>query len=899
MTAAYGTHAPDPERLRLKEQAQGLRDWQLWGPYLSDRQWGTVREDYSADGEAWNHVTYEDAKSRAYRWGEDGLAGLSDSTQRLCLALGLWNGADPLLKERLFGLSGPEGSHGEDVKELYWHLDAVPSHAYLRMLYKYPQRAFPYEELRAANRGRPRPEGEFELLDTGILDGNRYFDVFMEYAKADEADILMRVTVHNYGPEPARLHVLPQLWFANHWSWRQGHPKPSMALDGWQCVAAEHRMLGRYTFHVEDAAELLFCENETNPHAFGLPPGEGVFKDGLHDRIVGGWRDAVRRDGPATKVGAWHVRTVEPGGTWVVRARLVRGQPILPPFTGFDALVDLRRSEADRFYEPIQRDLQGDDARSVQRQAFAGMIWNKQFYKFDVYRWLRGDPAMPPPPPERKQGRNSDWRHLSAEDIISMPDKWEYPWFAAWDLAFHCVPFALIDPAFAKHQLLLLTSEDYMHPNGQIPAYEWAFGDANPPVHAWAAWRVFEIEKIANGGRGDRIFLERIFHKLLLNFAWWVNRKDAQGRNVFQGGFLGLDNIGVFDRSRPLPTGGFLDQADGTAWMAMFALKMMRIALELAFDDDVFEDIASKFFEHFLYIAQALNNIGERGIGLWSESDKFFHDVLNLPDGTMHELKLRSMVGLTPLFAAETIEPDLLHRLPRFARRLDLFLSRRTDLASLVSRWNEPGVGERRLLSLLRGHRVKRLLVRMLDPEEFLSDYGIRSMSRVHAAEPYVFETEHERISVGYEPGESQTFMFGGNSNWRGPVWFPMNYLIVEALERFHYYYGDDFLVECPTGSGNLMTLKEISCEVAGRLTRLFLKDGRGRRPIHGNRELLQTDPAFADHVWFHEYFHGDTGTGLGASHQTGWTGLVANLLLRQPCAILPLRQLGAHPGRE
>jgi len=879
MMAPHGTTGLDTERLRLKEQAQSLRNWQLWGPYLSDRQWGTVREDYSADGEAWNHVTYEQACSRAYRWGEDGLAGFSDSTQRLCLALALWNGADPILKERLFGLSGPEGSHGEDVKELYWHLDAVPSHAYLRMLYKYPQRRFPYEELRAANGGRARSEGEFELIDTGILAEDRYFDVFVEYAQADEADILMRVTVHNRGPEAAPLHVIPQLWFANHWSWREGHPKPRMTMESKDSVSTVHRKLGEYTFHVEPDAELLFCENETNPHAFGIPPEAGVFKDGLHDRIIGGWRDAVRTKGPGTKVGAWHVRTLEPGETWTVRVRLMRGQPILPPFTGFDALVDLRRGDADRFYAELQKDIDDPDARLVQRQAFAGMIWNKQFYKFDVYRWLRGDPTMPPPPPERLHGRNSDWRHLSADDIISMPDKWEYPWFAAWDLAFHCLPLALIDPAFAKQQLLLLTSEDYMHPNGQIPAYEWHFSDVNPPVHAWAAWRVFEIERNAVGGRGDRVFLERIFHKLILNFAWWVNRKDAQGRNVFQGGFLGLDNIGVFDRSRPLPTGGFLDQADGTAWMAMFALKMMRIALELALEDDVFQDIASKFFEHFLYIAQALNNIGERGIGLWSETDKFFHDVLNLPDGSMHELKLRSMVGLIPLFAVETIEPDILRRLPRFARRLDLFLNRCTDLADLVSQWDEPGVGERRLLSLLRGHRMKRLLVRMLDPAEFLSDYGIRSMSRVHAEAPYVFETEHERISVGYEPGESQTYMFGGNSNWRGPVWFPMNYLIVEALERFHGYYGNDFLVECPTGSGREMPLRNVAEEISVRLTKLFLKNEHGARPIHGRQHRLQADPHFSSYVWFHEYFHGDTGAGLGASHQTGWTGLVANLL--------------------
>ncbi len=859
-----------------------MRNWRLWGPYLSDRQWGTVREDYSENGDAWGYVPHEHARSRAYRWGEDGLAGLSDDTQRLCLSLALWNGRDRMLKERLFGLTGPQGTHGEDVKELYWQLDALPSHAYLRMLYKYPQCPFPYERLAEESWRRNRSDDEFELTDTDAFREGRYFDVMVEYAKADEADILMRVTATNRGPETASLHLLPQLVFANHWSWRENHPKPSMRTYGRRCIVAEHRMLGHYTFHVEAGAEFLFCENETNPSVLGLPPGDGLFKDGFHRRIVGGVEAAACQEGPATKCAAWHQRELASGETWIVRVRLVRGEPIIPPFAGFDPLVETRRAEADRFYATLQKDIPDPDARLVHRQALAGMVWNKQFYSLDVYRWLRGDPTLLPPPANRKHGRNHDWRHLSAEDIISMPDKWEYPWFAAWDLAFHCVTFALIDGDFAKEQLLLLASEAYMHPNGQIPAYEWNFGDSNPPVQAWAAWRVYQLEQGANSGKGDRGFLEQIFHKLLLNFAWWVNRKDNQGRNVFQGGFLGLDNIGVFDRSRPLPTGGYLDQADGTAWMAMFALNMMRIALELSLEDNAFEDIASKFFEHFLYIAQALNNIGERGVGLWNDEDKFFHDVLNLPDGRTQELRLRSMVGLTPLFAVETLEPEMLRRLPRFARRLHLFLSRRPDLAALVSRWEEPGIGERRLLSLLRGHRMKRLLVRVLDPEEFLSPYGIRSLSRFHEKHPYVFDSDGARIRVGYEPGESRTDMFGGNSNWRGPIWFPMNFLIVEALDRFHHYYGREFLVECPTASGRFRTLQEIADEIAGRLSALFLKDPQGRRPCLGEHEMMQTDPHFAGLVLFHEYFHGDSGKGLGASHQTGWTGLVANLLGRR-----------------
>ncbi len=869
---------PDPERRRLAEQSHGLRDWRQWGPYLSDRQWGTVREDYSADGEAWTYLTHDDAIARAYRWGEDGIGGICDETQRLCLALALWNGVDPILKERLFGLTGKQGNHGEDVKELYWYLDAVPSHTYLRMLYKYPQRAFPYQQLVDETKRRTRDDPEYKLLDTGVFDEDRYFDICIEYAKADEADILMRVTAINRGPDTAVLHVLPQLWFANHWSWRPDHAKPQMHATGPHSVRAEHRVLGRYDFDVEAGAELLFCENETNPALAGTPR-PGLFKDGIHRRVVGGRRDTTSANGPGTKVAAWHTHVLAPGEQWVVRARLVRDQSLIPPFDAFDAQVDTRRAEADRFYAILQDGIAEEDARLVQRQALAGMIWNKQFYNLDVYRWQRGDPTQPPPPEARRQGRNADWRHLAANDVISMPDKWEYPWFAAWDLAFHCLPFALIDPAFAKDQLMLLLGESYMHPNGQIPAYEWAFGDANPPVHAWAARRVYEIEREANGGVGDRAFLESIFHKLLLNFAWWVNRRDAQGRNVFQGGFLGLDNIGVFDRSRPLPTGGYLDQTDGTAWMAMFALNMMGIALELALEDRAYEDIASKFFEHFLYIARALTDIGDRGVGLWNEQDEFFYDVLNLPDGRMHDLKLRSMVGLTPMFAVETIEPETLRRLPRFANRLHTFLQRRTDLAGLVSRWDEPGLGERRLLSLLRGHRMKRLLARMLDPAEFLSDHGVRSLSRAYGEHPYVFESDGARISVGYEPGESASAMFGGNSNWRGPVWMPLNFLLIESLDRFHHYYGDDFLVEAPTRSGTKVTLRGIADDLRGRLTSLFLKGADGGRPIHGTNGRLQTDPHFRDHIWFHEYFHGDSGVGLGAAHQTGWTGLVANLL--------------------
>jgi hypothetical protein len=879
--ASVAVTSPDAEHRRLAEDAARLYDWRLWGPYVSERQWGTVREDYSPHGEAWEYLSHEDARARTYRWGEDGIAGISDIDQRLCLALALWNGRDPYLKERMFGLTGNQGCHGEDVKEIYWYLDAVPSHAYLRMLYKYPQTEFPYAGLLAESQRRGRKERDFTLLDLGVFDENRYFDVFVEYAKADVADVLMRITVHNRGPDEAVLHVLPHLWFTNDWSWRAGVPRPMLRGRNATTVAANHPEAGAYTLSCEDRPVWLFTENESNPRVFGVTPAPaGYFKDAFHEAVVRGRAEAVNPLHTGTKTAAWFHKTLAPGASWTLRLRLTRGTDAeAAPFTGFDSIMAEREAEADLFYQHLQHNMPNEDARLVQRQALAGMIWSKQYFNLDVYRWLRGDPAQPPPPPERRRGRNSDWRHLAAADIFSMPDKWEYPWFAAWDTAFHCLPFAMIDPAFAKDQLLLLTSENYMHPNGQIPAYEWAFGDVNPPVHGWAAWRVFQIERRVTGGRGDLVFLERIFHKLILNFSWWVNRKDAQGRNVFQGGFLGLDNIGVFNRSEALPTGGYLDQTDGTAWMAMYALNLMRIAIELAQHNNAFEDIATKFFEHFLYIARALTDIGEQDVGLWNEQDEFFYDVLNLPDGRMHQLRLRTIVGLIPMFAVETIEPASLKRLPNFSKRLEVFLTRRVDLAALVSRWDEPGLGERRLLSLLRGHRLKRLLARALDASEFLSDHGVRSLSAAHGRTPYVFEEGGRRFSVSYEPGEGETAAFGGNSNWRGPVWMPINYLIVESLEKFHHYYGDDFKVECPTGSGHFLTLLEIAQELSRRLTRLFLKGEDGHRPIFAGDERFRSDPHFKDMLWFHEYFHGDTGRGLGAAHQTGWTGLVAQLL--------------------
>ncbi|HAB16330.1 MAG TPA: glucosidase, partial [Verrucomicrobiales bacterium] len=849
---------------------------------------------------AWDYFPHDHARSRAYRWGEDGLAGISDEHARLCLSLAVWNGQDPILKERLFGLTNCEGSHGEDVKELYYYLDATPTHSWLKFLYKYPQKAYPYRQLGAENARRQydRRQPEFEVLDSGIFDDDRYWDVLVEYAKAGPTDLLMKISAYNRGPDPATIHVLPQLWFRNTWSWKHGSPSPHLEAtkDRSARVTAHHPELGDYLLRCSDSPELLFTENETNVRRlYGQADVPGFFKDAFHEYVVHGKEDAVNPARNGTKVAALYVLNVAAGESREVRVRLtglgqaqIRGNgatgnsPDL--FAEFESVFAAREREADEFYAGLQTDMTDDDARRVQRQAWAGMIWSKQFFCYDVREWLQGDPAQPPPPRERRSGRNHEWAHLNNADIISMPDKWEYPWYAAWDLAFHCLPLAVVDAEFAKSQLVLLTREWYMHPNGQLPAYEWSFGDVNPPVHAWSAWRVFQIDRRARReidpkDPGDLAFLERVFHKLLLNFTWWVNRKDAQGRNVFQGGFLGLDNIGVFDRSAPLPTGGFINQADGTSWMAMYSLNLMRVALELAGHNRTYEDIATKFFEHFLQIAAAINGVGEGALGLWDEADEFYYDQLHLPDGRNLTLKVRSMVGLIPLFAVETLEPELLNALPEFKARLTWFLEHRPDLAALVSRWDKCGRGERQLLSLLRGHRMKCLLRRMLDQSEFLSDFGIRSVSKIHERVPYRMEACGSEHEVPYWPAESLNANFGGNSNWRGPIWMPVNYLLIESLQKFHHYYGDDFKVECPTGSGQLLTINEIADELARRLGRLFLKDSTGVRPVLNYHPKLARDPRFADHLLFHEYFHGDTGRGVGASHQTGWTGLIAKLL--------------------
>jgi hypothetical protein len=871
---------PTPvEKQRLEEARLGRQPWRRWGPYLSERQWGTVREDYSPGGDAWTYLPHDHARSRAYRWGEDGLAGISDDEQRLCLALALWNGRDPILKERLFGLTNNEGNHGEDVKEIYYYLDATPTHSYLKMLYKYPQREFPYARLMEENRRRARNDLEFELLDTGIFDDDRYFDVFVEYAKATPDDILMRVTVHNRGPEQAVIHILPQLWFRNTWSWQVEPNKPRLSAAGEDAIRAVEPELGSYGLHAQDSPTLLFCDNETNvARLYGVNGVQAHYKDAFHEYLIQGNRRAVNPERTGTRAAAHYLRTVPAGGSVAVRLRLTSGEAAAG-FADFDSVFARRQREADDFYADLQDGITEEDARRVHRQALAGMVWSKQFYYYDVKEWLKGDPGLPAPPTERRHGRNNDWQHLNNADILSMPDKWEYPWYAAWDLAFHCIPLALIDAEFAKEQLVLLTREWYMHPNGQLPAYEWSFGDVNPPVHAWAAWRVYQIDR-KQRECGDLAFLERVFHKLMLNFTWWVNRKDVLGRNIFQGGFLGLDNIGVFDRSAPLPTGGFLNQADGTSWMAMYCLNLMRISLELALHNPVYQDIATKFFEHFLHIAEAMTHIGgeDEGVGLWDDRDQFYYDQLNLPDGHRIELKVRSIVGLIPLFAVETLEPETLARLPEFHRRLKWFLKHRPDLANLVSHWEEPGRGERRLLSLLRGHRMKLLLKRMLDETEFLSGYGVRSLSRQHLDHPYRCCGGDMDHTVQYQPAESDSGLFGGNSNWRGPIWFPVNYLVIESLQKFHHYYGDDFHIECPTGSGRSLTIHQVADELARRLTGIFLRDKNGRRAVFGRSEKLQTDPHFRDYLLFYEYFDGDTGRGVGASHQTGWTGLAAKL---------------------
>jgi len=870
------------EERRLREAQERTRHWRRWGPYLSERQWGTVREDYSPYGTAWEYLPHDQARSRAYRWGEDGLAGISDNHQRLCFALALWNEHDPILKERLFGLTGNEGNHGEDVKEYYFYLDATPTHSYMKWLYKYPQAAFPYAQLSEENRRRDRRRPEYELLDTGVFDQDRYFDVTAEYAKASTDDILVRISITNRGPEAAPLHVLPTLWFRNTWSWDLGAARPCLREGapgpGWRVIHAEHASLGPRWLSVEGAAELLFTENDTNKRRLWAVPNTSTYvKDAFDDYLVGGRREAVNPARVGTKAAAHYTLRLGAGETTTVSLRLSDTPPAGNPFgTAFDAVLTERLHEADEFYDRFELADCSDDTRRVMRQAFAGLLWNKQFYQLDLKRWLAGDPTEPTPPASRLRGRNHAWGHLYNEDVISMPDKWEYPWYAAWDLAFHCIPLAMIDPEFAKSQLILFLREWYMHPNGQIPAYEWAFDDVNPPVHAWAVWRVYKIDRRMSGV-ADRLFLERAFQKLLLNFTWWVNRKDMAGNNVFEGGFLGLDNIGVFDRSAPLPAGGHLEQSDGTSWMAMYCLNMLAIALELSAENPAYEDVASKFFEHFVYIAKAMNELGD-GLALWDEQDGFYYDVLHT-DGDVRQLKVRSMVGLIPLFAVETLEPEIVDRLPGFRRRMQWFIDNRPEFRSHLTTTSTPSGGVRRLLAIVRRPQLVRVLGYMLDREEFLSPYGIRALSRWHRDHPYVLSVDGTEHRVDYEPAESATGLFGGNSNWRGPVWFPVNYLLIESLQKFHHFYGDDLKVECPTGSRRLLNLWEVAGELSRGLTRLFLRGRDGRRPIYGGCERFQQDPHWRDHILFYEYFHGDEGTGIGASHQTGWTGLVAKLI--------------------
>jgi hypothetical protein len=869
----------NPEEKRLAEANQRREAWRKWGPYVSERQWGTVREDYSADGDAWNYFPHDHARSRAYRWGEDGIGGFCDEKQNLCVAVALWNGKDPILKERMFGLSNREGNHGEDVKELYYYLDAVPTYSYARMLYKYPQAAFPYDLLVQENARRDRRQPEFEIIDTGIFDADRYFDVDIEYAKAGADDILLRLTITNRGPEEAAIHVLPQVWFRNTWSWFTDRPKPSLERAG-DDVVATHEMLGAYTIHFEGPDEIKFCENETNAaKLYGCEDTGRLHKDGFHDYLVAGAKDAVGSH-KGTKAAGIYRRTVAAGASTTIRVRLSLATPEPAPFDHFERIFSLRKSEADAFYAGLQSKVLDEDLRRIQRQAFAGILWSKQYFYYDVTEWLDGDPAQPTPAGARHRGRNSEWVHATMEDVVSMPDKWEFPWFAAWDWAFHLVTLASLDLEDAKHQLILLGQSWYMHPNGQLPAYEWNFSDVNPPVQAWAALRLYEEERRRNG-KGDRKFLERIFTKLLLNFTWWVNRKDPRGLNVFEGGFLGMDNIGVFDRSAPLPVDGMQVQSDGTSWMAMYSLNMLRIAIELAQEDAAYQDIATKFFEHFLMIGGAMTNLGGEDLSLWDDTDNFFYDWLCMSNGEATPLRVRSLVGLIPAFAVDVIDAALLTNLTSFIRQRDWYLRYRPKLAVLVSRVTTPGADDTRLLAIARAFRATKVLARVLDKNEFLSDYGIRSLSRYHLDHPYVFESGSFRSSeVKYVPAESTSDLFGGNSNWRGPIWMPINYLFIESVNKFAKFYGDGFRVECPVGSGATLSLKEIADDLRNRLINIFRRDEKGRRAVFGGYEKMQTDPHFKDYLLFHEYYDGDTGRGLGASHQTGWSALVANMII-------------------
>ncbi|GMQ77861.1 MAG: glucosidase [Anaerolineae bacterium] len=876
------------EHQRIEEYHQGITNWRKWGPYLSERAWGTVREDYSPQGAAWEYFPHDHARSRVFRWNEDGLAGISDRHQYICFSIALWNERDPILKERLFGLSGPEGNHGEDVKEYYFYLDNTPTHSYMKMLYRYPQAAFPYEELVEENGRRTRNDPEYELLDTGVLDDDRFFDVVVEYAKADPDDLLIRITINNRGPTGANCHLLPTIWFRNTWGWgyeagamNDVPEMPTITIDdhrGAASLALSHPAAGSYHLYAEGSPRLIFSNNETNmERLFKSVSASPYVKDAFHRLVIDAETSAVNPSEEGTKAAAWYRGDIQPGGAEIYRLRL-SNKRIEDPFDKFDAVFNRRHSEADDFYEAIQANLFDEESRRIQRQAFAGLLWTKQLYYYDVGQWTRGDPGQPPPAEERQGIRNAGWEHLNNFDVLSMPDKWEYPWYAAWDLAFHTLPFALIDPHFAKRQLTLMTRAWYMHPNGQLPAYEWAFSDVNPPVHAWAALHVYKIEGQQTGVK-DRPFLEAIFHKLLLNFTWWVNRKDADGNNIFQGGFLGLDNIGIFDRSAALPVEGHIDQADGTAWMAFYCLTMLEISLELAEDNPVYQDIATKFFEHFLRVANAISDCGGHGHSLWDEEDGFFYDALHSTSGQIIPIKVCSLVGLIPLLAVTVLEPHHLKQFPDFNRRLRWFIDNRPELSGNMASFDLPGAGHRHLLAILTRERLVKVLARMLDESEFLAPFGIRSMSKVYLEQPYTFQLGQSEYTLAYQPGESETPLFGGNSNWRGPIWFPINYLIIESLRAFSHYYGDELTLEFPTGSGQERTLEEIADHLSERLLRLFLKDEDGHRPIFSRDPIFQANPNWKDLILFHEYFHGESGAGLGASHQTGWTALIANLI--------------------
>lgn len=863
------------EKKRLAAHYEGKEAWLKWGPYMTERQWSTVREDYSEDGDVWNYTTFDMARKYTYRWGEEGIAGICDDKMHLCFAISMWNKKDPFIKEILFGL-GTKGNHGEDVKELYYYLDSTPTHSYMKFLYKYPLNEFPYEQIKCENAKRTRLDPEYEIIDTGIFDNDEYLDVFVEYAKKDVSDICVRITAHNRSNKDASVNIIPQIWFRNVWQYRQRTSKPIMMSSNIGGILIDHFRLGKMILHAPEADEFLFCENETNPYTFNKEPDpNSCYKDGINEYIVNGNKQTINTNQTGTKAACNHDIIIKPHSSQTIYLQLTAGHA-LQSTKAFEHVFEIRKKEADEFYAEIQKPVTDEEEKEIQRLAFAGMLWTKQFYFFDMYQWLNGDPSRPPETIKRRYIRNIDWSHLHNAAIVSMPDKWEYPWYAGWDLAFHCIPLAMLDANFAKQQILLLTQEWYMHPNGQFPAYEWNFSDVNPPVKAWAAMRVFELDA-RYSGVPDYHFLEAVFHKLMLNFGWWVNRKDSNGNNIFQGGFLGLDNIGIFDRSAELPTGGYLEQSDGTGWMAMYCLNMLRISSELATYNSVYEDMATKFLEHFLYIAEAMAHIGDKNI--WDDEDNFFYDIIMQPDNSTIKLKVRSMIGLIPLYAVEVFGHDIALKIPLFAQKARWLLENRPNIESLVSRWRETGTDRKHLLSILFGDKLRSVLSRLFDESQFLSEYGVRALSKEYDEAPFELEYNNVKYCVQYMPGESNIDMFGGNSNWRGPVWFPVNYLLIESLLKFHYYYGDSFKVEFPTGSGNMLTLEQVAGELNRRMINIFKKDKNGRRPVYGHYEKLQTDPEFSKYILFYEYFHGDNGRGVGASHQTGWTGLVAKMI--------------------